>query len=105
MRGSVGKLGVLFHRLLRWAILAPAHIRGAVLYPLTHTIPLHGLMVKQMVRYFGQLEGERQIYWSATAVGAAAHVAKPRWAAHFVNAAFHDACLSTTLSPQSITIS
>ena len=62
IRGSVGKLGVLFHSVLRWAISVPAHIRGAALYLLAHTIPLHGLVVKQMVRYFGQLEGERRIY-------------------------------------------
>ena len=46
VRGSVGKLGVLFHSMLRWALLALAHIRGAVLYLLVYTIPLHRLVVK-----------------------------------------------------------
>ena len=46
VRGSVGKLGVLFCNMLQWAILAPAHIQGAALYLLAHTIPLHGLIVK-----------------------------------------------------------
>ena len=59
VRGSIGKLGMLFRSALRWAISAPEHIRGAVLYLFAHTIPLHRLVVKYMVRYFGQLEGER----------------------------------------------
>ena len=42
----VGKLGVLFCSALQWAISAPAHIRGAALYLLAHTMPLHGLIVK-----------------------------------------------------------
>ena len=46
MRGSIGKLGVLFRSMLRWAILALVHIQGAALYLLAHTIPLHGLVVK-----------------------------------------------------------
>ena len=46
VRGSVGKLGVLFHCVLWWAISALAHNRGAALYLLAYTIPLHGLVVK-----------------------------------------------------------
>ena len=46
VRGSVGKLGVLFCSVLQWAILAPVHIRGAVVYLFARTIPLHGLVVK-----------------------------------------------------------
>ena len=62
VQGSIGKLGVLFRSMLRWAILTPMHIWGAALYLLAHTIPLHGLIVKLMVRFFGQLEDERLIY-------------------------------------------
>ena len=29
LQGSCGKLGVLYHNALHWAIAAPTHIRGA----------------------------------------------------------------------------
>ena len=55
---NAGKPAVLYHSALRWAVAAPAHARSAALYLLNHTIPLHGLITKQIIRYFGQLEGK-----------------------------------------------
>ena len=77
--------------MLQWAISALAHIWGAALYLLGHPISLHGLIVKYMVSFFGQLEGEQLIYKSAIAAGAVAHDKQPHWAAHFVNAATQEA--------------
>ena len=44
--GSCGKLDVLYRSALRWSIAAPLHIRGAALYLLGYTIPLHNLITK-----------------------------------------------------------
>ena len=59
---NTGKLAVLYHSALHWAVAAPAHTRSAALYLLNHTIRLQGLITKQIVQYFGRLEGERQHY-------------------------------------------
>ena len=57
VHGNAGKLMVLYSNVLHWAVAAPAHTQSAALNLLTHTIPLHGLITKQIVWYFGQLEG------------------------------------------------
>ena len=44
VHGNAGKLAVLYHSALGWAVAAPAHTRSAALYLLNHTIPLHGLI-------------------------------------------------------------
>ena len=49
--GSIGKLGVLFRSALQFAISVLAHIWGIVIYLLAHIIPLHGLIVKKVVRF------------------------------------------------------
>ena len=53
VHGNAGKLAVLYRSALRWAVAAPAHTRSAALYLLNHTIPLHGLITKQIIQYFG----------------------------------------------------
>lgn len=60
LQGSCGKLGVLYYNALRWAVAVPTHIHGTALYLLCHTIPLHGLITKQTVRFFAHLEDELQ---------------------------------------------
>ena len=44
--GAAAQMGVLFRSALRWAIQAPADMRGAALYLLAHTLPLQGLIIK-----------------------------------------------------------
>ena len=85
--GSAGKLGVIYRNALRWSISAPAHTRGAALYLIAHSIPLQGLISKQMIRYFGRLEQELKAYEAACQAGYGDEVRRPRWAASFVRAA------------------
>ena len=59
VHGSAGKLAVHYRSALRWSVAAQAHTQSATLYLLNHTIPLHGLITKQIVWYFGRLEGVR----------------------------------------------
>ena len=62
MHGNAGKLAFLYRSALHWAVAAPEHTQSAALYLLNHTIPLHGLITKQIVQYFGRLEGDHQHY-------------------------------------------
>ena len=62
VHGNAGWLVVLYRNALLWAVAAPAHMRSAALYLLNHTILLQGLITKQIVWYFGRLEGECQHY-------------------------------------------
>ena len=55
LQGSCGKLVILYHSVLHWAIAVPTHICGAALYFFCHTIPLQGLITKEIVRYFACL--------------------------------------------------
>ena len=52
VHGNTGKLVVLYRSALRWAIAAPAYTQSAALCLLTDTIPLHGLISKQIIWYF-----------------------------------------------------
>ena len=58
--GNAGKLVVPYRSALRWEVAAPTHMRSTALYLLNHTIPLHGLITKQIIWYVRQLKGERQ---------------------------------------------
>ena len=53
VHGNAGKLAVLYLSALCWAVDAPAHTQSAALLLLNHTIPLHGLISKQIIPYFG----------------------------------------------------
>ena len=57
VHSNAGQLAVLYRNALRWAVATPAHTLSAALCLLNHTIPLQGLITKQMVQYFGRLEG------------------------------------------------
>ena len=82
--GSAGKLGVIYRNALRWSISAPAHTRGVTLYLIAHAIPLQGLISKQMIHYFGQLEHELKAYKAACQARYGDEVRQPCWAASFV---------------------
>ena len=58
--GSAGKLEALYRALLRWALTAPRSTCGASLYLLMAMLPLHGLIIKATVRYFGGLERNKR---------------------------------------------
>ena len=74
VRSNAGQLAVLYSNALRWAVAAPAHTRSAALYLLNHTIPLQGLITKQIVWYFGRLEGELQHYVRAQDAGVEGYI-------------------------------
>ena len=63
---SAGKLEALYRALLRWALAVPKSIRGASLYLLVALLPLHGLIIKATVRYFGGLEHDKCRFMEAT---------------------------------------
>ena len=90
VHGNAGKLAVLYHSVLCWAVAATAHTQSAALYLLNHTIPLHGLSTKQVIWYFGRLEGKRQHYIQAQDAGVEGYVQQPRWVSEFVHAALQE---------------
>ena len=88
----------LYHVALRWSVGAPMDMHTAALHFMTATIPLHGLILKHIVRYYGILEHD-QVAHSAVeeALATAAtqnhvdqlhfqlqHLHQPRWAASLV---------------------
>ena len=87
LQGSCIKLGVLYHSALHWAVATPLHICRAALYLFCYTISLHGLVSKQMVRYFASLEDELQCFELLAETSMQAIFRWPRWAASFVRAA------------------
>ena len=84
-QSSCRKLSMLHIAALCWSIRAPGHTRLSVLYLLCNSLPLHGLITKQQLRYFHSLQ------WSTTAAERAADLGlqhhPPRWAATFLSAA------------------
>ena len=84
-QSSCRKLSMLHTVALRWPIRAPSHTRLSVLYLLSNSLPLHGIITKQQLRYFHSLQ------WSTTAAERAADLGlqhhPPRWAATFLSAA------------------
>ena len=88
--GSAGKLGVIYRNALQWSISALAHTCRAALYLIAHAIPLQGLISKQMVHYFKQLEHELKAYKMASQAGYGDEVRQPHWAASFVRAAMQE---------------
>ena len=88
--GNAGKLVVLYCSALCWAVAAPTHTYSAALYLLNHTIPLHGLITKQMTRYFGQVEGGRQRFVQSQDAGIEGYVQQSCWVLHFVHTALQE---------------
>ena len=88
----------LYRAALRWSVGAPADMHAAALHFITATIPLHGLIIKHTVHYYGTLEHDKVAYSAveeALAIAATQdhvdqlhfqlqHLCQPRWAASFV---------------------
>ena len=85
VQSSCRKLSVLHTAALRWSIRAPSHTRLSVLYLLSNSLPLHGLVTKQQLRYFHSLQRSTTAADRATDLGLQRH--PPRWAATFLSAA------------------
>ena len=87
------KIEVHHRRALRWALgqCVTRDTRSAALYFLAQQIPVQGLALKQIIRYFGTLESS---LLTATAdsdpsmpLAETAHHPVPRWAATFLSSA------------------
>ena len=88
----------LYCAALRWSVGVPTDMRAAALHFMTATIPLHGLILKHIVRYYGILEHDQAAYSAVEEALAAAatqdhvdqlpiqlqHLCQTRWAASFV---------------------
>ena len=86
---------------LRWSVGVPTDMFAAALHFITATIPLHGLILKHTVCYFGTLQHDKAAYNAMEEVLATAatqdhvaqlhfqlqHLHQPRWAASFVQSA------------------
>ena len=94
----------LYRAALRWSVGAPTDMRAAALHLITATIPLHGLILKHIVRYYGILERDKAAYCAVEEALATAatqddadqlhyqlqHLRQPRWAADFVRSAVEE---------------
>ena len=85
MQSSCRKLSTLYIAALRWSIQAPGHTRLSVLYLLSNSLPLYGLITKQQLRYFHSLQQRTTAAEWAVNLGLQNH--PPRWAATFLSAA------------------
>ena len=96
---------VLYHAALRWSVGTPTDMCAAALHFITATIPLHGLIFKRTVRYYGILEHDKAAYCAMEeALMTAAtqdhadqlhlqlqhHLCQPQWAADFVRSAVEE---------------
>ena len=81
-QSSCRKLSALHTAALRWAIRAPGHTRLSVLYLLCNSLPLHGLIAKQQLRYFHSLQRSTTAAEQAADLGLQRH--PPHWAATFL---------------------
>ena len=52
----------LYRAALRWSVGTPTDMHAAALHFMTATIPLHGLILKHIVRYYGILECGQAAY-------------------------------------------
>ena len=94
----------LYRAALRWSVGTPTDMRAAALHFMTATIPLHGLILKHIVRYYGILERDQAAYSAVeeTLVTAATqdhvdqlhfqlqHLHQLRWPASFVRSAVEE---------------
>ena len=53
---------VLYHAALRWSVGAATDMHAAALHFIMVTIPLHGLILKHTVCYYGILECDKAAY-------------------------------------------
>ena len=54
--GKCIRLSALFISALRWVIRVPSLMRHSILFFICSTLPLHGIIMKQIVQYFHKLE-------------------------------------------------
>ena len=94
----------LYHTALRWSVGAPTDMHAAALNFITATIPLHGLVLKHTVHYYGTLEHDKAAYSTVeealVTTASQDHVAQlylqlqhlrqPWWAASFVRSAVEE---------------
>ena len=94
----------LYHAALRWSVGASTDMCAAALHFSTASIPMHGLIVKHTVRYYGIPEHDKAAYCAmeealvtaATQDGAdqlhfqLQHLYQPWWAAGFVQSAVEE---------------
>ena len=94
----------LYCAALRWSVGVPMDMRAAALHFMTATIPLHGLILKQIVHYYESLECDQAAYSTVeeALVTAATqdhvdqlhfqlqHLRQLRWAASFVQSAVEE---------------
>ena len=52
----------LYCAALRWSVGVPTDMHAAALHFIMATIPLHGLILKHTVRYYGTLEHDKAAY-------------------------------------------
>ena len=95
---------VLYHAALRWSVGAPTDMHAVALHFITASIPLHGLILKHTVRYYGMLEHEKAAYCAVEEALATAstqehvdqlhfqlqYLRQPWWAASFVRGAVEE---------------
>ena len=95
---------VLYCAVLRWSVGVPTDMRAVALHFMTATIPLHGLILKHIVRYYGIIERDQAAYSAVEEALASTatqdhvdqlhfqlqHLRQPRWAASFVRSAVEE---------------
>ena len=94
----------LYRAALRWSVGAPTDMRAAALHFMSATIPLHGLILKHIVHYYGILEHDQAAYSAVEEALATAatqdyvdqlhfqlqHLHQLRWAASFIQSAVEE---------------
>ena len=101
---TTSKMEALYCTVLRWSVGKPPDMHAAVLHFITDSIPLHGLILKHTVRYYGTLEHDKAAYCAVEEALATAatqdhanqlhfhlqHLHQPRWAAGLVQSAVEE---------------
>ena len=110
----------LYCAALRWPVGAPTDMRTVALHLITETIPLHGLILKHTVRYYGILEHDKVTYCAMEEALATAatqddadqlhyqlqHLHQPRWAADFVRSVVEEVAMEQhDIHPRKLTTS
>ena len=95
---------VLYRAAMRWSVGVPTDRRSAALHLIMVSIPLHGLILKHTVCYYGIMEHDKAAYCAVEETLATAatqddadqlhfqlqHQHQPRWAAGFVRSAVEE---------------
>lgn len=85
VQSSCRKRSTLHTAALHWSIRVPSHTKLSVLYLLSNSLPLHGLITKQHLRYFHSLQHSTTTAEHVADSGLQHH--SPRWAATLLSAA------------------